>query len=83
MLEQLQMEYKYVKDLEREAKFHARGLRIPEGATESFIGFALKDIPKAVLKSQNEAEIRRYFIKNLDKYHKNLAYVLKNYQNVL
>ena len=77
------MDSKYVKKLETEAKFHARGLRIPEGAAESFISFALKDIPKSILKSENEAAIRQNFLKNLDKYHKNLAYVLKNYDNVL
>ena len=77
------MDNKYVKELIKEAKFHARGLRIPEGAAEDFIKFALKDIPKSILKSENEPKIRASFIAKLDKYQKDLAYVLKNYDNVL
>lgn len=77
------MDNKCVKELKREAKFHARGLRIPEGAAEDFINFALKDIPKSVLKTENETKIRASFAEKLDKYHKDLAYVLKNYHNVL
>ena len=73
----------YVERLIHEAQFQARGLGIPEGAADSFIECAMKEIPRATLKNGDEALIYRIFVRNLAKYHRDLAYVLKNYQNVL
>ena len=71
--------------LKKELKIHAKALGIPSGAAEVFIDKALKDALQA-LKSKKlitDHDLTRAITKELQKYHKDFAYVYKNHDKII
>ena len=79
------MDEKTQKSLEKTLKFHASGLRIPEGAAKDFIDCTIKNVNKA-LKSKTlitKKDLDRIVYKGLKKYSADLAYVYINYDKII
>ena len=73
------MEYSE-KDLKNLLKPDAKALGIPSGAADVFIERTLKSVEKS-LKSKDlitESDLTRLVIRELKKYHADLAYVYQN-----
>lgn len=73
------MEYNE-KDLKKLLKTDAKALSIPSGAAEIFIERTLKSVEKS-LKSKDlitESDLTRLVVRELKKYHADLAYVYQN-----
>lgn len=73
------MEYNE-KDLKKLLKTDAKALGIPSGAAEIFIERTLKSVEKS-LKSKDlitESDLTRLVVRELKKYHADLAYVYQN-----
>lgn len=74
-------EAKIIKNL----KIDARAVGIPEGAAEIFIERTLKDTKKS-LKNRSiitEKDLNRAILKELKKYHADLAYVYENRDKII
>ncbi len=74
-------ESEIIKDL----KIDARGVGIPEGAAEIFINRTMKEAKKT-LKNKSiitETDLKRVIVKELKKYHKDLAYVYQNRDTIV
>ena len=73
------MEYSE-KDLKKLLKIDAKALGIPSGAADIFIERTLKSVEQS-LKSKNlitEDDLTRSVVRELKKYHADLAYVYQN-----
>lgn len=73
------------KTLQKELKFHAHGLGIPEGAAEVFIDHTISAAKKS-LKGKTiitEQDLKRTILKELKKYNPDLAYVYQNYDKII
>lgn len=69
----------------KELKIDARGVGIPEGAAEAFIERTMKDAKKS-LKNRSiitEKDLNRTILKELKKYHADLAYVYENRDKII
>ncbi|MBQ3470153.1 hypothetical protein IJH23_00325 [Candidatus Saccharibacteria bacterium] len=78
------MEYNE-KDLKKLLKTDAKALGIPSGAAEIFIERTLKSIEKS-LKSKDlitESDLTRLVVRELKKYHADLAYVYQNRDKIV
>ena len=72
-------------NIKRELKIHAKALRIPPGSAEIFIDKAMKDALRT-LKSKKlitNQDLDRALVKELKKYHPDLAYVYENYDKII
>lgn len=79
------MDEKLEKKLIKDLKIHANALGIPAGSAEIFIDQSIKTIKKS-LKDKNiitEADLTRLIVKELKKYHKDLAYVYKIHDKII
>ena len=68
------------KSLIKELKIDARALNIPIGAAEIFIDKTINSVQKS-LKTKTiitEDDLKRLVVKELKKYHADLAYVYEN-----
>ena len=73
------------KEITKNLKIDARGVGIPEGAAETFIERTMKDAKKS-LKNRSiitEQDLNRAIIKELKKYHADLAYVYENRDKII
>ena len=73
------------KKIRKSLKLHARALDIPDGASEDFINSAIKSA-KASLehkKTVTPHDIKRTLIKELKKYHQDLAYVYEIHDTII
>lgn len=78
------MEYNE-KDLKKLLKTDAKALGIPSGAAEIFIERTLKSVEKS-LKSKDlitESDLTRLVVRELKKYHADLAYVYQNRDKIV
>lgn len=74
-------ETEIIKDL----RINAHAVGIPEGAAETFIERTMKDAKKA-LKNRSiitEKDLNRVILKELKKYHADLAYVYQNRDTII
>ena len=71
------MDDKTLKSLETELKLHARALKIPAGAANDFIAATIKSVQKSLKDKSTitSADFTRLVVKELKKYHSDLAYV--------
>lgn len=71
--------------IKRELKIHAKGLGIPSGAAEAFIDRALADATKrlSTKKLITEDDLTRALVRELKKYHADLAYVYENRDKII
>ncbi|MBR3324304.1 hypothetical protein IKG24_02075 [Candidatus Saccharibacteria bacterium] len=79
------LEEKLLKSTVANLKIHAKALDIPAGSAEEFIKKSLKATEK-VLKNRKvitEADFKRTLIKELKKYHQDLAYTYENYDKII
>ena len=76
---------KLLKTTESTLKIHAKALGIPSGAAEVFIQKSLKDTTKSLESKKiiTESDFTRALIKELKKYHADLAYVYENYDKII
>ena len=73
------------KHLTKELKIDARAIGIPAGAADSFIEATIKSAKKS-LKSKSiitKKDLIRTVVKELQKYHPDLAYVYKNRDKII
>ena len=66
-------------------KIDAHAVGIPEGAAETFIERTIKDAKKS-LKNRSiitESDLHRAILKELKKYHADLAYVYENRDKII
>lgn len=70
-----------IKDL----KIDARAVGIPEGAAEIFIARTVKDATKSLKRHSiiTEKDLTRAIVKELKKYHADLAYVYENRDKII
>ncbi|MBR2725375.1 hypothetical protein IKE97_01865 [Candidatus Saccharibacteria bacterium] len=79
-----------MKDLDdqaiiKELKIDAKGLGIPTGAADTFIKKAISDALKNLQKKSivTELDVKKAIIKELKKYHADLAYVFENRDKII
>ena len=73
------------KEIIKNLKIDARGVGIPEGAAEVFIARTMKDAKKS-LKNRSiitEKDLNWAILKELKKYHADLAYVYENRDKII
>ncbi len=72
-------------ELRKTLLFHAKGLRIPEGAAEDFIKNALALAEKSLAKKSivTKLDLEKAMKKELKKFNKDLAYVYENYDKIV
>lgn len=76
---------KLMKTLEKDLKVHAKALGLPPASSEIFIKKSILAAKKS-LKSRKivpEADLKRAVIKELKKYHADLAYIFENYDKII
>ncbi|MBQ3348255.1 hypothetical protein IJG29_02630 [Candidatus Saccharibacteria bacterium] len=73
------------KDLEKTLKYHAKSLKIPDGAAEDFIDETIKAVKKSLAKKSiiTSQDLKRAAVRELKKYHKDFAYVLEMYDIII
>ncbi len=73
------------KELRKELKIHARALRIPVGAAESFIDATIKVVKNNLKKKTviTRADLDRLVVKELKKYNADFAYVYQNRDKII
>ena len=73
------------KELRKELKIHARALRIPVGAAESFIDVTIKVVKNNLKKKTviTRADLDRLVVKELKKYNADFAYVYQNRDKII
>lgn len=79
------MDKSFEKALTKTIKTDARALGLPSGSTEIFIDRVLKEVKK-FLKTHphpSESELKRLVVKELKKYHADLAYVYQNRDTIV
>ena len=72
-------------EIKKDLKIDAHALGIPAGAAEIFINRTLKDAKKT-LKDKSiitEKDLERAVVKELKKYHADLAYVYQNRDTII
>ena len=72
-------------EIKKDLKIDAHAVGIPEGAAEVFIERTMKDAKKA-LKNRSiitEKDLNRVILKELKKYHADLAYVYENRDKII
>ena len=71
--------------LKRELKIHAKALGIPSGAADDFIDRTLSAAEKSLKPKSiiTPSDLDRAIIKELKKYHKDLAYVYQNRDKII
>ncbi|MBR3122278.1 hypothetical protein IKF28_02420 [Candidatus Saccharibacteria bacterium] len=79
-----------MKDLDdqaiiKELKIDAKGLGIPTGAADAFIKKAISDALKNLQKKSivTELDVKKAIVKELKKYHADLAYVFENRDKII
>ena len=79
------MDSEIVKALRTKLKFHSRAIGIPDGAANSFIDATITSVQNA-LRSKTiitNDDLTRLIVKELRKYHPDLAYVYQNYDKII
>ncbi len=73
------------KELRRELKIHARAMRMPIGAAESFINVTIKTVKNDLKKKTviTKADLDRAVVKELKKYNADFAYVYQNRDKII
>ena len=72
-------------EITKDLKIDARAVGIPEGAAEVFVERTMKDAKKT-LKNRSiitENDLKRAILKELKKYHADLAYVYENRDKII
>ena len=71
--------------IKKELEADARALNIPSGAADIFIEKVLKSLPKTLGSSKiiTDQDLNRALIKELKKYHADLAYVYQNRDKII
>ncbi|MBR3172846.1 hypothetical protein IKF21_02985 [Candidatus Saccharibacteria bacterium] len=71
--------------IKRELALHARALDIPVGAAEIFIDKSLAAATKSFKSKKivTDQDLNRAIIRELRKYHKDLAYVYENHDKII
>ena len=72
-------------EISHNLKIDAHAVGIPEGAAETFIERTIKDAKKS-LKNRSiitESDLHRAILKELKKYHADLAYVYENRDKII
>ena len=79
------MDEKILKKIEKELKFHARGLSIPDGAAEDFISRTIRAVSKKFSRKSmiTEADLKRAVYAEMKKYNRELAYIYMNYDRII
>ena len=79
------IEEKTIKNIESALKIHAKALDIPSGAADTFIKKSLKAAEKSLKNRKviTNADLKRAVVRELAKYHKDLAYVYENYDKII
>ena len=74
-----------VTEIKRELKAHAKALSLPSGATDIFIDKSITAATKrlSTKKLITEDDLTRALVKELQKYHTDLAYVYKNRDKII
>ena len=73
------------KEIIHNLKIDAHAVGIPEGAADTFIERTIKDVKKS-LKNRSivtEKDLQRAILKELKKYHADLAYVYENRDKII
>ena len=73
------------KEIAKDLKIDAHAVGIPEGAAEMFIERTIKDAKKT-LKNRSiitENDLKHAILKELKKYHADLAYVYENHDKII
>ena len=73
------------KILRRELKIDARGIGIPSGAADAFLGCVVRDVEKHFKHKQiiTEDDLKRAVVKELKKYNADFAYVYQNRDKII
>lgn len=73
------------KKLKRELKIHAHALGIPVGAANDFIEHTIHSTTKELKNKKiiTKQDLKRTVVKELKKYHKDLAYVYENHDKII
>ena len=76
---------KFIKSAEHDLKIHAKALDIPSGAAEVFIKKSITAAEKSLGSRQIivNSDFTRAVVKELKKYHPDLAYVYENYDKII
>ena len=72
-------------EIKKDLKIDAHAVGIPEGAAEIFVERTMKDAKKS-LKNRSiitENDLKRAILKELKKYHADLAYVYENHDKII
>ena len=72
-------------EIKKDLKIDAHAVGIPEGAAEIFVERTMKDAKKS-LKNRSiitENDLKRAILKELKKYHADLAYVYENRDKII
>ena len=74
-----------ITKIKRELKIHAKALGIPSGAAEDFIDRSISTATKSLSNKKliTDSDLSRALIKELKKYHQDLAYVFKNHDKII
>lgn len=74
-----------IKQLQKTLKFHARALDIPPGAAEDFINRAITSASASLQNKSTitDQDLKRAIVKELKKYHQDLAYVYEIYDTII
>lgn len=79
------MDDKTIKELKKELILHAHALDIPEGASDAFINSTIKSVEKSLKSKSNVTpfDIKKTTLKELKKYHPDLAYVYEIHDTII
>ena len=72
-------------EITKELKIDTHAVGITEGAAEAFIERTMKDVQKSLRHKSiiTESDLNRAIIKELKKYHADLAYVYENRDKII
>lgn len=71
--------------IKKELKTNAQALDIPSGSADIFIEKIIKSLPKTLGSSKiiTDQDLNRALIKEIKKYHADLAYVYENHDKII
>ncbi len=73
------------KNIRKDLKIDAHALGIPSGTAETYIEHVMKNLQKTLKTKKiiTEKDLNRYLVKELKKYHADLAYVYENRDKII